>query len=191
MPRRRIRPAGIAWFWAACGLVGLVLAAACSSPLQSAMPPPMPSPAAPAPSAATAAGPARLAWVEDLSLSGDLNGRIVQVAPGDSATQSECTGRNSRPGGSWASTIYGQMGQDVWGVVVLVPNYRGAGSYAGGQASAQVHDPSSTRVWGVSGDPVTFTVASDQESGTLDAVLTNVSNGSSKLHVSGHWTCRT
>ena len=41
------------------------------------------------------------------------------------------------------------------------------------------------------GDTVAFAVNNDEESGTLDATLTNVGSGTGKLKVSGRWSCKT
>ena len=40
-------------------------------------------------------------------------------------------------------------------------------------------------------DPATFVVASDEESGTLQATLTDLNSNVTKLRLSGRWSCVT
>jgi len=112
---------------------------------------------------------------------------VVVSQPGQ---VSECTGRNSLSGGSWASTLYGAVGNDVYGLVVLANPYRGPGVYRDGQVSVQVHSLDNSKVWqSVAADPVLFTVATDQESGSLEAGLNNLTTTKTTLKISGAWTC--
>jgi hypothetical protein len=94
--------------------------------------------------------------------------------------------------GTWASTLFGPVGAEVFGVVVLSSGYRGPATYDQGKASVQVYNPDKSRVWqSQSGDLVSFTVNPDEESGSMDATLTNLGTNKSKLKVSGRWSCRT
>jgi len=131
-------------------------------------------------------------WTESLSFTGDVKGTMYQVVVGDASTRSECTGRNSRYGGAWASTLYGTVDQDVYGLLVTVRPYRGPGIYQAPAVSVQVSKPDGSAVWETSADdPATFVVASDEESGTLQATLTDLNSNVTKLRLSGRWSCVT
>lgn len=172
------------------GLPGIALASllvcpllACSALSESHAPLPTPTP-----SATAAAG--TVPWVENLAFSGDLTGQLTSIVASAPGQQSECTGRNSSGGGRWDSAIYGQVGQAILGVVVTATPYRGPGSYSAAAATVQVHSIDNQRVWLSRGsDPVTFTVAADETSGSIDAVLTNQVDNRSKLRVTGTWSC--
>src|SRR5947207_1352741 len=74
----------------------------------------------PSPSPVVVASPSSgLGWVEDLTVSSDLSGTMSVVAPNVTNQQSECSGKNSRGGGNWASTIYVLLGNQKYGVLFL------------------------------------------------------------------------
>ncbi len=171
------------------GIVFAVLSAACgqATPVPVATRPP----AVATPTIRPSGGPA---WVEQLTFSGEVNGLLNQVVTVDPNHTSECTGKNSRGGKAWASSIYGPIGGEVYGVVLTVSDYRGPGTYTQPQTSVQVNKPANPAAgWqSVQDDAVSFTVAADEESGTLDAQLHSlVSPGKVALKVTGRWTCRT
>jgi hypothetical protein len=94
--------------------------------------------------------------------------------------------------GAWASALFGPIGGDVYEVLVTVRPYRGPGTYQAPDVSVQVARPDGSAVWQTSGgDSATFTVGVDEESGSLDATLTNLSSTTTTLSVDGHWSCRT
>ena len=131
-------------------------------------------------------------WNEDLALSGELSGRIGQVVASQPGQTSECTGKNSKTVGQWALHVYGQVGLTIWGLVVTADPYRGPGAYTEATTVAQVHNLDNSKVWASGrGDAIAFTVNNDEESGTLEATLTNVGSGIGKLKVSGRWSCKT
>lgn len=167
------------------GILAVLAAAGCS--VLETLPTPS---AAPSSSPSVAAAP-YAAWAQDLSFGGDLTGTMGQVLSGDPGMRSECTGRNSLTAGTWASNLFGYVGSQVYGVTIRVAAYRGPGSYAAPGVTVQVHRPDNSAVWQTSsGDAATFTVATDQESGTVDATLTNLATTRSKLALSGRWSCR-
>jgi hypothetical protein len=177
----------------------LVLAAACAGPAAAACAgPAAPAPAAPAsstprppasPTPRTAGGPG---WAQSLTFAGDVQGAMLQLAPDAGAARSECSGRNSRPAGAWASALFGPVGTDVYEVVVTVRPYRGPGTYRSPEVAVQVSRPDGSAVWQTAGtDPATFTVDPDEESGAMTATLTNLASGATKLRLDGHWSCRT
>lgn len=183
MPRPGMRPPGIESLLAV-GLVALALTG-CSA----LEPQPQVSQAPPSPSPSSSGG---AAWVEDLRFTGDLQGTLNQVIPGFGSTRSACTGRRGQTATTWVLTIFGLVGKDVYGVTVTVSGYRGPGTYAAPQADVQVFRPDNSAGWRVGpGDQVTFTVGADQESGQLNAILTNLANDQTKLRLSGSWSCRT
>jgi len=181
MPRPRIRLAGIvlvALFGAGCQGV--------QAPKVVDVPPPAPT-STPSPSPTTAAN-----WTQSLDFSGDMSGTMTSVVPVSPQIRSECTGRNSRPAGVWASTIFGFVGSDVYGVLFAVGQYRGPGSYSAPDVTVQVHSSDNSAVWQSVGDrSATFTVAPDEESGTVDAKLTNLGSNQATLQLTGNWNCRT
>jgi hypothetical protein len=180
MPRPRIRLAGIV-------LVAL-LGGACQgieAPKVDAPPPPPTS--TPLPSATPDAN-----WAQSLDFSGDFKGTMNTVVPASPQARSECTGRNSRPAGVWASSLFGLVGSDVYGVLFAVGQYRGPGSYSAPDVTVQVHNADNSAVWQSAGDgSVTFTVAPDEESGTVEAKLTNLNSNQATLQLNGSWSCRT
>jgi hypothetical protein len=172
---------------AAIGLA-LLVAACGASPAPTSSSSPAPS-ASPRPAISASSG---LGWVEDLTFGGDLSGTMTVVAPNEAGLQSECSGKNSRTGGTWASTIYALLANQKYGVAFLSTQYRGPATYFEDAASVQVFNPDHTKAWqNLASDPVKFTVNADEESGTVDAMLTNLSNAKSKLAVKGTWSCRT
>src|SRR5205085_1055751 len=134
------------------------------------------------------------AWAQDLSFAGDVQGAMDHVLPdtGSSGTRSECSGRNSRPAGAWASALFGPVGGDVYEVLTTIRPYRGPGAYRTPDVLVQVARPDGSAVWQTSGgDEATFTVGLDEESGTVSATLTNLATTASKLRLDGRWSCRT
>lgn len=179
MPRPRMRLAGIV-------LAGL-LGAACQgvqAPKVDAPPPAPTSTPSPSPTPDTN-------WAQSLQFSGDVSGTMATVVP-STQVRSECTGRNSRPTGVWASSLFGLVGSDLYGVLFAVGQYRGPGSYSTPDLTVQVHSPDESAVWQSAGEgSATFTVAADEESGTVHASLTNLNSNQVTLQLEGSWSCRT
>jgi hypothetical protein len=177
--RQRIRPLGAL-------LSAALLGAACANV-------DLPNPGIPNVPAATPAVRAQHGgWVQALQFSGDVQGKLENVVPADAPNHSECTGRNSRRAEAWASTLYGPVGGTLYGLVTTVAAYRGPGLYRGPVVKVQVLRQDAATVWrSEPGDPVTFVVAVDEESGTLDATLTDLSTATTKVHVTGRWACQT
>jgi hypothetical protein len=183
MPRCTPRLVGMVFL--ACALVG------CTALQEATAPTPSASSATPVTAAATPNGFGGN-WNEDLALSGEMTGRIGQVVAAEPGQRSECTGKNSKAAGQWALHVFGQVGATVFGVVVTTDPYRGPGQYTETTTVAQVHNLDNTRVWeSATGDPVTFSVNNDEESGTLEGTLTNLGSGTGKLKISGRWSCKT
>ena len=150
-----------------------------------------PTPTAATPTPVALASPAGPAWTQDLSFTGELQGRMTGIVPNQAGQHSDCTGPNSKTAGNWALTLFGQVGPNVYGVVITANPYRGPGSYPAGPASVEVHTVDLKQVWQVQpGDSVTFRVNNDEQSGTLDATLTDLADAKGKLRVAGSWSCR-
>jgi hypothetical protein len=147
----------------------------------------------PAPTSTPSPSPSHLAvWEEDLNFSGELSGTMKAIVPVDPSTRSECTGRNSKTAGAWASRLFGFVGSDVYGVLFTVSKYRGPGSYSDPQFTVQVHRLDNSAVWQSSGTgQATLTVGDDEESGSIDAVLSNLASNQAALQLRGSWSCRT
>ena len=149
-----------------------------------------PEPTANASAPAVAPTPSGAAWAQDLVFSGDLSGRLTSVVPNQPGQANQSTGFNSKSTGKWVSQIFGPVATGVYGVIVTVDPYRGPGTYATG-TSVQVHSVDQKQVWEAqAGDAVKFGVNNDEQSGTLDATLTNLADNKGKLHVTGSWSCR-
>jgi len=150
----------------------------------------VPPPAAASTPAATAT-PAGGGWAESLLLSGDVAGALEQVLPPEAGGRSECSGRNSRHTGTWAGTIAGEIDGQPYDLLMTAAPYRGPGVYRPPDASVQVAKPDGSAVWQTSGtDSATFTIAADEESGTLEATLTDLSSQATRVRVAGRWSCR-
>ncbi|HEY7201954.1 MAG TPA: hypothetical protein VIC57_17160 [Candidatus Dormibacteraeota bacterium] len=171
---------------AAAPLLLLLAAAGCARPALPAPATPPPATAAPAP---TLAG----GWTQALTFSGEVEGAMRGLVPDTAALRSECSGRNSRRAGSWASALFGPVGGgDVYELLVTVRPYRGPGTYRAPDVTVQVARPDGSAVWQTSGgDQASFVVGPGEESGTLSATLTNLASDAAGLRVDGRWSCRT
>lgn len=133
-------------------------------------------------------------WSEGLSFKGDVNGVMSGIVPDNPPQRSECTGARTHNGETWADTFYGTVNSSgaVWGVVFLVLNFRGPGTYVNQDVTIEMHSPDTTQVWSsADGGKVTFLLARNQQSGTIDATLTNASTGKiGSEHITGSWNCR-
>lgn len=164
----------------AAGIVALIVLAACGQ--SSAKPSPTPTPI-------TAQG----SWTQNLTFSGDISGHMAGIVPDVGDQLSQCTGGRTHNGETWADLFYGTVdaGGEVWGVVFQITNFRGPGTYQGTSVTVEVHSLDATKVWESSnGDRVTFTLDRGQQSGTVDATLTNATTGNGSLQVTGRWNCR-
>lgn len=183
MPRPYLRLVGIL-------LLGFASVAGCEVPGTEPIPAVAPSPTV---SLGTALIPGRsnAPWALQLALSGDLAGSVAATAPTQTGLVNECTGKNSLGGKTWSSTfVLGGVG-DPKALVVLAPAYHGAGAYSDG-VSIQLHNADLSAVWqNRTGDAVSWVVGNDEESGRVTGTLTNLSDVSKKVTLSGSWSCRT
>ncbi|TAN33949.1 hypothetical protein EPN29_04765 [bacterium] len=133
-------------------------------------------------------------WTESLTFSGEVAGQMTGIVPNTDVQQSECTGSRTHNGETWSDSFYGTVdasGQN-WGLVFLIGNFRGQGTYVDGDVAVQVHSADNTKVWqNLGGDKVTFTVDRGQQSGTIEASLTDAGTGKAGVEkVTGRWNCR-
>jgi len=163
------------------GIVALIVLAACNQTSVNTVASPSP---------VIAAGN----WTEGLAFSGDVKGQMTGIVPDSQIQHSECTGARTHNGETWSDTFYGTVdaGGAVWGVVFLVDNFRGQGTYLNQSVTVEMHSPDTSQVWSSGpSDKVTFLVARNQQSGTIDASLTNATTGKAGAeHITGSWSCR-
>ena len=180
MPRLCIRLVGMA-----AASVAVVAVAGCSILEQQVA---VSSTPTPSPFVVSSAPPP---WTEDLTFSGDISGTLNQVVAGTAGVRTICTGQRGQGGETWVLTLFGPVGRSIYGVQLAVSDYRGPGSYEAPQASMQVFRPDASLGWqSLEGDQVSLVLDTSRQSGTVDATLTNLTNDSSKINVSGHWSCR-
>jgi hypothetical protein len=133
-------------------------------------------------------------WNQNLTLSGEISGHMSGIVPDNGEQQSACTGAKPRPGQTWADEFFGLIDSsgDVWGIDFVILNYGGPGVYRDQNVAVEVHDATNLKVWeNQIGDSVTFVLDHTQQSGTIDALLTNAESGKAGgLHLTGRWNCK-
>ena len=133
-------------------------------------------------------------WTQDLTFSGEVAGHMAGIVADTSTQQSGCTGAKPRAGQTWGDQFYGVIDSsgEIWGIDFVIVNYGGPGVYRNQAVAVEVHDSSNLKVWeNQSADSVTFTLDRTQQSGTIDAMLTNADSGKAGgLHLTGHWNCK-
>jgi hypothetical protein len=133
-------------------------------------------------------------WAQNLTFAGEVAGQLTGILPGTGDLKSECTGSKTHVGERWSDTIYGSIdasGQ-VGGVVILIENFSGPGTYAEKAIVVEMHSADNSKVWrsGV-GDKITFTIERNQQTGTIDATMTSATTGKvAAEHITGTWNCR-
>jgi hypothetical protein len=132
-------------------------------------------------------------WTENLIFKGEIAGQMTGIVPDSGDQVNACTGSKTRNGEQWADTFFGTIDASgrVWEVGFLVNNFRGPGVYHSADVSLVVRSADKTRVWlNLSRDKVTFTLDQSQQSGTVDAALTDATSGKPGLQITGRWNCR-
>jgi hypothetical protein len=133
-------------------------------------------------------------WTEFLTFRGDVGGVATGIVTDTATQQSVCSGSKARNGEPWSDSFFitvNATGQ-VWQFTVHVGSFRGPGTYTNGAVAIAFQLPDNSQAW-ISGpsDKVTFTIDRSQQSGTIDALLTNAATGKAgSEHVTGNWNCR-
>ena len=164
----------------AAGIVALIVLAACGSNT---------TPQVASPSPVIAQGN----WVQSIAFTGEVVGQMTGIVADSGDQTSSCTGQKTRNGQSWSDSFHGSINTSglPWEVVFLISTFRGPGTYKNMDVSVVVRSPDGTKVWeSLAADKVTFTIDRTQQSGTVDAGLTNATTGRAGLHLSGRWNCR-
>ncbi len=132
-------------------------------------------------------------WTQNLTFTGDIAGQMTGIVADNGDQVSACTGSKTRSGEQWADTFYGMVGTpgNVWSIAFDVNNFRGPGVYQGTDVSFAVKSLDGAKKWlNQPADTITFTLDAGQQSGTIDAALSNVTTGKAALHITGKWNCR-
>jgi hypothetical protein len=133
-------------------------------------------------------------WTQSLTFSGELTGQMTAIVPDTPDQKSECTGSRTRNGQPWSDSFYGTLDASgkTWGVVFLIQNFRGSGTYSDSDVQVQLHNTDNSQVWlSLSGDKITLTVERSQQAGSIDAQLTSAASGKNGAErVVGRWNCR-
>jgi hypothetical protein len=164
----------------AAGIVALIVFTACTQNNP---------PAVASPSPVIAQGN----WTLNLTFTGAVTGQMTAIVPDSGDQVSDCTGSKTRTGEQWADTFYGSTdaGVTVWEIAFVVKNFRGPGTYHTGDSAIVVRSVDRTKVWlNIARDNVTFTVDPSQQSGSVNAALTDANSGKPALKVTGTWNCR-
>ena len=133
-------------------------------------------------------------WSQNLTFTGEVAGQLTGIIPGTGDLKSECTGSKTHVGERWSDVVNGSIdatGQ-IWGLVILIANFSGPGTYTEKSIVIEMHSPEAVKVWrsGV-GDKVTFTIDRNQQTGTIDASLTSAATGKAGAEkITGTWNCR-
>ena len=132
-------------------------------------------------------------WTQNLTFTGELTGQMSGIVADTGDHVNACTGAKTRNGEQWADTFYGSTdaGTTVWEIGFVVKNFRGPGSYQTADSAIVVRSLDKTRVWlNLPRDKVTFTVSTTQQSGTINAALTDANSGKAAVKITGTWNCR-
>ena len=171
------------------GIVALFVLAACDQTSGKA---------GPSPSPVIAQG----SWTQNLTLTGELPGRITSVVADQATQQTFCSGAKARNGETWASTFYTTVDEsgNEWQLTINVANFRGPGTYNNRDVQISLQAPDNSKAWlnqdadanaKLAADKVTFTIDRTMQSGTIDALLTSAATGKRGAeHIAGSWNCR-
>jgi hypothetical protein len=171
------------------GIVALLVLAACNQ--SSAKVAPSPSPVLPEGN-----------WTQNLTLTGDLPGHITSIVPDQAGQQTFCSGAKARNGETWSDSFFTTVDAsgNQWQISIVVENFRGPGTYTDKDVKIAMQSPDNSQTWlnqdadptqNLPADKVTFTIGRNQQTGTIDASLTNATSGKRGAeHMTGTWNCR-
>ncbi len=141
-------------------------------------------------------------WNQNLTLTGDVPGQITSIVPDQATQQTFCSGAKARTGETWSDSFYASVDSsgNEWQLNIVIDNFRGPGTYQEKDVKISLQSPDNSQAWlnqpadsnaSLGADKVTFTIARNQQSGTVDAFLTNATSGKRGAeHISGGWNCR-
>jgi len=141
-------------------------------------------------------------WNQNLTLTGDVPGQITSIVPDQGTQQTFCSGAKARSGDTWSDSFYASVDSsgDEWQLNIVIENFRGPGTYLEKDVKISLQSADNSKAWlnqdadaaqGLVADKVTFTLARNQQSGTVDAFLTNATSGKRGAeHITGSWNCR-
>ena len=141
-------------------------------------------------------------WTQNLTLTGELPGRITTIVADQGTQQTFCSGAKVRNGETWASTFYTTVdsSSSEWLLSINVANFRGPGTYTNRDVQISIQAPDNSRAWlnqaadpnaKLAADKVTFTFDRTMQSGTMDAQLTSAASGKRGAErIAGTWNCR-
>jgi hypothetical protein len=141
-------------------------------------------------------------WTQNLTLTGDLPGQISGVVADQGTQQTFCSGAKARNGETWSDSFYANVDTtgNEWQLNIIIENFRGPGTYSNKDVKISLQAPDNSKAWlnqdldtamKLDADKVTFTIDRSQQSGTIDAFLTNASTGARGAeHITGSWNCR-
>src|SRR5437660_867974 len=151
----------------------------------------------PSPSPVIAQG----SWTQNLTLTGDLPGQIVNIVPDQGTQQTFCSGSKVRNGETWSDSFYATVDSSgtEWQLNMIIENFRGPGTYTNKDVKMSLQSADNSKAWlnqdvdaaHADADKVTFTIDRSLQSGTVDAFLTNATTGKRGAeHITGTWNCR-
>jgi hypothetical protein len=141
-------------------------------------------------------------WNQNLTLTGDVPGQITSILPDLGTQQSFCSGAKARSGDTWSDSFYATVDSsgNQWQLNIVIDNFRGPGTYTDKDVKISLQSPDDSMAWlnqnadpaaNLATDKVTFTIVRSQQSGTIDAFLTNATSGKRGAeHITGSWNCR-
>ena len=141
-------------------------------------------------------------WTQNLTLAGDLPGRVTVIAADQGAQQTYCSGSKVRNGETWSDSFYAivDASGNQWQLNIIIENFRGPGTYTNKDVKISLQAPDSSRAWlnqdadpaaHLDADRVLFTIERNMQTGTVDAFLTNATTGKRGAeHIIGNWNCR-
>ena len=141
-------------------------------------------------------------WNQNLTLSGDLPGHITSIVPDQAGQLTFCSGAKARSGETWSDSFYATVDAsgNTWELSIVIENFRGPGTYIDKDVKIALQSADKTQAWlsqdadpaqNLGVDKVTFIITRGQQSGTVDALLTNATSGKRGAeHITGNWNCR-
>src|SRR5207249_7307142 len=152
----------------------------------------------PSPSPVIAQG----SWTQNLTLTGDLPGQIVNIVPDQGTQQTFCSGSKVRNGETWSDSFYASVDSSgsEWQLNIIIENFRGPGTYTNKDVKMSLQSADNSKAWlnqdddavtSQPADKVMFTIDRTMQSGTMDVWLTNAFSGKHGAeHITGTWNCR-